>query len=128
MHQLQHLHPQRLSQRLDGGDIWKAYTGLPYLKTPSVFFKKSFYLADKAIVNLDFLVFGAVWVLDGFVDQDLFNQGVEQFRCQFCGVGVLLDEVYPLFSIGGTLLLSGKSCLQRFYFPGQLLLFRLIFL
>ena len=102
--------------------------GFPHLKTPGVFFKKSFYLANKAIVNFDFLVFGAVWVLDSFVDQDLFNQGVEQFRCQFCGVGVLLDEVYPLFSIGGALLLSGKSCLQRFYFPGQLLLFRLILL
>lgn len=32
MHQLQYLHPQRLSQRLDGGDVWKAYSGFPNLK------------------------------------------------------------------------------------------------
>ena len=39
-------------------EVGVGLTSFPHLKTPGVFFKKSFYLADKAIVNFDFLVFG----------------------------------------------------------------------
>ena len=60
------------------------------------------------------------------MNDDFFNQGIEKFSGQFCGIGVLLDESDPLFGIQSSLLLCGQFRLQAADFFLQLQLFCLV--
>ena len=60
------------------------------------------------------------------MNDDFFNQGIEKFSGQFCGIGVLLDESDPLFGIQGSLLLCGQLRLQAADLFLQLQLFCLV--
>ena len=48
------------------------------------------------------------------MDDDLLDQGIQQFGSQFRGIYVLLDQVHPFFGIHGALLFCGKVSVQSF--------------
>ena len=50
-------------------------------------------LADKAIVDFDFLIFESRAVFHGFMDQDFFDQRVQKLGGQLGGMGAYLTRV-----------------------------------
>ncbi len=50
---------------------------------------------------------------DRFMDKDFFNQRIQKFSRQFCGIDILFHQTYPLFSVNRCL----GSGLHRFVKP-----------
>ena len=54
--------------------------------------------ADKAVVDVNILLSHTA-LIGSFVNNDLFNQRIQKLRCQFGGIGVLLDKGNPSLRI-----------------------------
>ena len=83
--------------------------------------------ADKAVADVNILLTHTVLV-GSFVNGYLFNQRIQKLRCQFGGVGVLLDKRNPRLRIDSCLLFRLKLGGQPFDLLGKLLLLGLVFL
>ncbi len=84
-----------------------------------------FNFADKAVVNLDFLLTLAVLCFCCFVNDDFFNQRIQKLCGQLCRVCVLFNESYPLFSVVFRLLYFVQFLFELFNFIIKLALFGL---
>lgn len=78
----------------------------------SVYFCLSVDFTNKTVEDFHLLLSDAILVLDCFVDDDLFNQRIQQFSGQFRWISVSLNKRDPLFCIGSRLLFSGKFCFE----------------
>ncbi len=72
-------------------------------------FVGKFYLADKAVININVLSACAVLVIAALMDNDFFNKLPQQGVGQFLKAGVLADNFHKLFRIN-----RGFLCLCQF--------------
>lgn len=85
-------------------------------------------LTDESVKNLDFLISVAGGKFHRLMDQDFFNQGVQQFNSQLGGILILLDQIDPLLRILDVLVLFLYGCLELADLFLDFLLFCLILL
>ena len=55
--------------------------------------------SNKAVINLDFLLPAAIFVLHGFMHDNLLDHHIQQFRSQLCRTGKLPNQADPLLSV-----------------------------
>jgi hypothetical protein len=86
----------------------------------------SFDFADKAVEDFHFLFPASVLTFDRFMDKDFFNQRIQKFSRQFCGIDILFHQTYPLFSVNRCLGGGLHRFVKPFNFYVQFSLFALI--
>ena len=66
-----------------GWRCWGPRCRFPQLKETNGSFAFLLHFADKAVVDFDLLGAGVAFVFHGFMDDDLLDQGIQQFGSQF---------------------------------------------